>query len=82
MSSTFDGLSLLNSRDLTCNNIYLNYDNDIKNILDIFALKSNITDIVGLPPSTLHTLQQLAAALNNNPNFFQYVKDQLDTKKH
>ena len=81
MSSTFDGLSLTNSRDLTCNNIYLNYDNDIKNILDIFAFKGDITNIVGLPPSTLNTLQELATALNNNPNFFQYVKDQLDLKR-
>ena len=81
MSSTFDGLSLTNSRDLTCNNIYLNFDNDIKHILDIFAFKGDITNIVGLPPSTLNALQEFATALNNNPNFFQYVKDQLDLKR-
>ena len=74
MSSTFDGLSLINSRDLTCNNIYLKYNNDIKNIFDIFATQNNISDITGLPPETLNSLQELAVALNNNPNFFQYVK--------
>ena len=59
MSSTFDGLSLTNSRDITCNNIYLNYNNDIENILDICSFKSDITNIIGLPPETLNTLQEL-----------------------
>ena len=43
MSSTFDGLSLTNSRDIKCNQIYLNYNNNIVNILDIFSFKSDIT---------------------------------------
>ena len=81
MSSTFDGLSLTNSRDLTCNNIYLKYDNDIRNIFDIFATRNNVSDITGLAPETLNSLQELADALNNNPNFFQYVRNQLDTKR-
>ena len=42
MSSTFDGLSLTNSRDIKCNNIYLNYNNDIENNLNIFALKMTL----------------------------------------
>ena len=74
---SFDGMSLTNTRDLKCNNIYLNYNNDIKNILDIFSFKSDISDITGLPPSTLNTLQELAAAMNNNPDFFNYVNQQL-----
>ena len=32
-----NGLSLTNTRDVKANNIYLNYDSDIKNILEIFA---------------------------------------------
>ena len=82
MSSTFDGLSLTNSRDIKCNSIFLNYNNDIKNILDIFSFKSDISDITGLPPSTLNTLQELAAALNNNPDFFNYVNQQLLLKRN
>ena len=65
-----NGLSLTNSRDIKCNNIYLNYLNDIKNILEIFALKNDLTSIIGLPPSTLDTIQKLAAALGDNPDFF------------
>ena len=62
-------LSLTGLRDIKANNIFLNYLNDIKNILDVFALKNEISDIVGLPPSTLDTLQKLAAALGDNPIF-------------
>ena len=80
--STFDGLSLTNSRDIKCNTIFLNYNNDIKNILDIFSLKSDISSITGLPPETLNTLQELANALNNNPDFFNYINNQLNLKRN
>ena len=58
MTSTFDGLSLTNSRDIKCNNVDLNYNNDIENILNIFAFKSDISDITGLAPETLNSLQE------------------------
>lgn len=73
MGNTFDGLSLQNSRDSTCNNTSLVYKNDIKNILEIFALKNEITGITGLPPETLNTLQKLSAAINNGSNLFSNV---------
>ena len=81
MSSTVDGLSLTNSRDIKCNNIYLNYNNDIKNILDIFSFKSDISDITGLPPATLNSLQELATAIGDNPNLFNYINQQLNLKE-
>ena len=74
---SFDGMSLTNTRDIKCNNIYLNYNNDMKNILEIFSFKSDISNITGLPPETLNTLQELASAMNNNPDFFNYVNQQL-----
>ena len=77
-----NGLSLTNSREIKANNIYLNYDNDIKNILQIFALKNELTDVIGLPPETLDTLQKLADALGNNPDFFNYVNQQLALKRN
>jgi hypothetical protein len=51
-------------------------------IYEIFALKSDISDIIGLPPDTLNTLQELANAIGNDPNFFQYVRDQLDLNRN
>jgi hypothetical protein len=77
-----NNLSLTNTRDIKANNIYLNYLNDIKNILQIFALNNELTDINGLPPSTLDTIQKLAEALGNNPDFFNYVDQQLALKRN
>ena len=37
--------------------------------------------MTGLPPSTLNTLQELAAAINNDPNFFTYIRNQLELKR-
>ena len=62
MSSTFDGLSLTNSRDIKCNSIFLSYNNEIKDIKDIFSFKSDISSITGLTPKTLNALQELANA--------------------
>ena len=75
-------LSLTGLRDIKCNNIYLNYLNDIKNILEIFALKNDLTEIIGLPPATLDTIQKLAEALGNRPDFFNYVDQQLLLKRN
>jgi hypothetical protein len=50
------GLSLTNTRDTKASNIHLNYDNDIKNILELFAFKNDIYTISGLPPSSLNTI--------------------------
>ena len=77
-----NNLSLTNTRDIKCNNIYLNYLNDIKNILEIFALKNDLTDIIGLPPETLDTIENLAEALGNRPDFFNYVEQQLALKRN
>ena len=77
-----NNLSLTNTRDIKCNKIYLNYLNDIKNVLEIFALKNDLTEIIGLPPATLDTIQKLAEALGNNPDFFNYVDQQLLLKRN
>ena len=66
-------LSLTNTRDGTFNNLSLVYDNNVKNVLDLFAFKDDIANITGLPPATLNTLQELANAINDDPNFFNYV---------
>ena len=39
-----NGLSLTNTRDVKANNIFLNYNNDMSNILDLFAFKNEITN--------------------------------------
>ena len=76
------GLNLLNTKDVKANNIYVNYDGNIINILDLFSQKNEITNITGLPPSTLNTLQKLAESLGNNPDFFNFVNNQLTLKRN
>ena len=76
-----NGLNLLNTKDVKANNISVNYDGNIINILDLFSQKNEINNLIGLPPDTLNTLQQLATALNNKPDFFNYVNQQLLLKK-
>ena len=53
-----NNLSLTGLRDIKANNIFLNYLNDIKNVLDVFALKNELTQIIGLPPQTLDTIEK------------------------
>ena len=76
------GLNLLNTKDVKANNIYLNYDGNIINILDLLAFKTEISNFTGLPPSTLNSLEKVATALNNNPDFFNFVNNQLTLKRN
>ncbi len=76
------GLNLLNTKDVKANNIYVNYDGNIINILDLLAFKTEISNITGLPPSTLNSIEKVATALNNNPDFFNYVNNQLVLKRN
>ena len=77
-----NGLNLLNTKDVKANNIYVDYDGNIINILDLFSQKDEINNVIGLPPDTLNTLQKLATALNNNPDFINYVNQQLLLKRN
>ena len=54
-----NGLSLTNTRDIKANSIYLNYDNDIKNILEIFSLKNDSSNIT----NTTYTKTEVDTAL-------------------
>ena len=75
-------LNLSNSDVGVFNNIYMLRNTGQISVYDLFALKGDITEITGLAPSTLNTLQELAAAMNNDPDFFQHVRDQLDLKRN
>ena len=75
-------LNLANTETGVFNNVFLLKNTGHASIYDIFALKTDISDIMGLPPDTLNTLQEIANAINNDPNFFQYVRDQLDLKRN
>ena len=53
--------------------------------LDIISLSANLTDyinneiatILNFPPETLNTLEELADAINNDPNFFSNISQEI-----
>ena len=67
-------VTLTNSNDIIANSVSIVQDNEIVNILDM------ITQITGLAPATLNTLQELAASINNDNTFFNTINTQLTTK--
>ena len=81
-TTNFLGLNLNNLHNWIFDNISLVYDNNVIDIFDLFALKKDVIDVIGgLPPDTLNTLKEIADALNNDPQFFQYVRNQLALKR-
>ena len=62
-------LSLTNSKDIVCNSIKIINSNDTTDVFKLFLLKSEAAEIVGIPPSTLNSLQEIAAAIGNDANF-------------
>ena len=64
-------LRLNNSNDIIANTIQLIEGNELNHIFDIFLLKSEASDIVGIPPDTLNSLQEIAQAIGNDPIFSQ-----------
>jgi len=75
-------MSLTNSKDIVCNTVRIINGDDLKDIFDVFLLKSEASDIVGLPPDTLNTLQEIANAIGNDPNFFTTINDRLVAKRN
>ena len=73
-------LSLTDTRDGTFDNLSIIYGEAVENVFDLFAFKADTANITGLPPATLNTLHELANAINDDPNFFNYVNQQLALK--
>ena len=73
-------LSLTNSVDIVCNSLKLIRNNELIDILSLFLLKSEGANIVGLSPSTLNTLQEVANAIGDDANFFNTINGKIDLK--
>jgi hypothetical protein len=70
-------LSLTNSEDIVCHSVHIINGDDLQDIFDVFLLKTEAGDIVEIPPDTLNTLQEIADAINNDPNFFQTINNRI-----
>ena len=74
-------VSLTNSIDIVANSVSLYDANQVKNILDLFLKKTDaITQIIGVPPETLNTIQKLAESINNDQTFYNTINNKLGTK--
>ena len=69
-------LSLTNRDDIIANSFPLITANgSVVDILD--AVQGSI---VGLPPSSLNTIEKLSAAISNDPNYFQTMQTSVNAK--
>ena len=71
-------LSLTNLVDIEADSIMIG-DEDI---YDIFLTKTSGSDIVGISPEDLNTLQELANAIGNDANFITTINNQIALKRN
>ena len=68
-------VSFIDSIDIVANSVSLCDADSVDNILDIFFKKRDaITQIIGVPPETVNTVQQLAASINNDQTFHNAIQ--------
>jgi hypothetical protein len=75
-------LNLNNTENIICDTIHLIKDNKLIDIIDLFLSKSDASDIVGLPPDTLNTLQEIANSIGNDADFFNTITTQISQKRN
>ena len=74
-------VSLTNSIDIIANSVRIINGNIIEHISDIFLSKTEaLTGIVGLPVSTLDTLEKIGAAIHDDPDFVNSITNDLNLK--
>jgi hypothetical protein len=74
-------ISLSNSTDIIANSISLIKGNVIEDITETFLSKTEaVSNIIGLPPSTMNTLEKISESLANNPQFFNTIETSISTK--
>ena len=72
---------LSNSSDITANSISLIRGNTIEDITKTFLSRSEaVSNIIGLPPNTMNTLEKISQSLANDPNFFSTLDAKINVK--
>ena len=75
-------VNINNTESIIADSIFLIDSNDLIDIRSLFLYRTEASDIVGIPPDTLNTLQEIADAINNDPNFFQTINNELNLKRN
>ena len=65
---------MTNLNDIKATSVSIVQNNRLVNILDL------ISQITGLAPETLNTLQKLAESINNDNTFYNTINNQLSKK--
>jgi len=71
-------LSLTNLVDIEADSIMIGNED----IYDIFLTKTSGSDIVGISPEDLNTLQEIANAIGNDANFITTINNELNLKRN
>ena len=75
-------LSLTNSNDIVFNSVRMINGNLLQDIFDISLTKGEGADIVGIPPDTLNTLQEISAAIGDDAQFFTTIDNKINLKRN
>ena len=75
-------LNLNNSENIIANSLFLIRGDDLININDLFLTKDEGSNIVGIAPTTLDTLQEIANAIGNDADFINTINTQLNLKRN
>ena len=75
-------VNINNTERIIADSIFLIDNDNLTDIRSLFLFRTEASDIVGIPPDTLNTLQEIANAINNDPNFFQTINNELNLKRN
>ena len=75
-------VNINNTERIIADSIFLIDNNDLIDIRSLFLYRTEASEIVGIPPDTLNTLQEIAEAINNDPNFFQTIDNKINLKRN
>ncbi len=75
-------LNLNNTERIIADSVFLIQGDGLININDLFLTKDEGSNIVGIAPDTLDTLQEIANAIGNDSDFINTINTQLNLKRN
>ena len=73
-------VNINNTERIIADSIFLIDNDNLTDIRSLFLYRTEASDLMGIPPDTLNTLQEIADAITNDPNFFQNIDNKVNIK--
>ena len=54
----------------------------LTDVTDLFLTQDAASNIVGIPPETFNTIQEITEAMSNDANFFQTTDNKINLKRN